>query len=280
MPAACAATVASCLSATVPAGLCAATVASVAGLSTAVPAGLRAATVASVAGLSTTVPAGLCAAAVASVAGLSTTITAGLRAAAVAGIASLSATVASRLSSSAARVSARSTICTRCTTRSTIHSRGTAGALASVSMLRWGGMLRRGCVLCWSGMGCRCASATLLLRRSDSGYGEDHKQYGPFGQNILLSVARIHSHSCEMCRSLVPCIPPTGKRSRRARIVFFRPAATMGFSTITPAVECHRGRAGHWPLEVPTISHPFHDGVKQALANSPRQPTHNSKSAL
>jgi hypothetical protein len=227
VPAACT-TVTSRLSATVPACL-SATVASIAGLSTTIAACLCAATVASIAGLSTTVAACLCAATVAGIAGLSTTVAACLCAATIAGIAGLSTTVAGRLTSSAARVAAGSAICTRCATGSTIHSRSASGALAGISARTLcGGMLRGGCVLCRSGMGCRCASAALLLRRSDCGKGENHQQYGPFGQDTLLSVARIHSHSCEMC-SLISCIPPTGKRSRRERIVFFRPAATYGF---------------------------------------------------
>jgi hypothetical protein len=188
------ATVPSRLSTTVAACLCAA-VAGIASLSTTVAACLCAA-VAGIAGLSTTVAACLCAT-VAGIAGLSTTVAACL-CAAVAGIAGLSTTVAGRLTSSAARASTRSTIVLNRTARSAVL-RGSAGPLAGVSaMLRWGSMLRRGCVLCRSGMGCRCAASAFLLRRSDCSYGENHQQYGPFGQNILLSVARIHSHSCEM----------------------------------------------------------------------------------
>jgi hypothetical protein len=114
----------------------------------------------------------------------------------VSGIAALSGAAAACLTSPVTRVSAGSTISTRCApgsaigacraARSTIHSRSaTARPLARVSTrtLRRGSMLRRSCMGCRSCVGGGCAA--MFLRRSDRGYDQNNQQYRPFTQNLF-----------------------------------------------------------------------------------------------
>jgi len=101
--------------------------------------------------------------------------------------AGLSSPVAGCLTSPVARVSASSTIGTRCAAGSTIGARRAPGSTIHSlgAMLRRSGMLRRGRMGCRSGMRGGRATA-MLLRRSDCGYGENNQQDGPFTHNGFL----------------------------------------------------------------------------------------------